>query len=175
VALHALQPGESPGRRTHPDCSICTRTAAEIEEVGATLGLSLQEAIPSAELGHRVLSVGTAERGRMAVARGLTALAAGVKKCADNSSGQASKRWHEAAQGQVHKGTPEVEERSSWRWSPRRLGVHRNQDKFISLKGARPPTRPGPFAVHPSALTEPWVLRFGMIWTDGGGCHETAR
>jgi hypothetical protein len=82
----------------------------------------------------------------MVVARGLTALAVGVRKCADNNSGRSSKRLHEAAQGQVHKGTQEVEERSGWRWSPRRFGVHRNQDKFIPSQGARPPTRPGPFS-----------------------------
>ena len=57
-ALHVLQPDEEPPVAAHiPDCPICTKTAAETEEVGATLGLSLQEAIPSAELEHRVLSV----------------------------------------------------------------------------------------------------------------------
>jgi hypothetical protein len=74
-------------------------------------------------------------RGTMAVARGLTALVAGVRKCADNNGGQASKRSHEAAQGQVHKGTQEVEEQSRWRWSPRRFGVHRNQTGSFPLKG----------------------------------------
>jgi hypothetical protein len=91
---------------------------------------------------------GTVERGTIAVARGLTALAAGVKKCADNNGGQANKRSHEATQGQAHKGTQEVEERSRWRWSPRRFGVHRNQDKFIPSQG--PGRSAGPLSVHPS-------------------------
>jgi hypothetical protein len=77
------------------------------------------------------------EFGRWSWLAGLTALAVDVKKYADNNSGQVRKRSHEAAQGQVHKETQEVEERSRWRWSPRGLGVHRNQDRFISSKGAR--------------------------------------
>jgi hypothetical protein len=93
------------------------------------------------------------------VVRGLTALAAGVKKCADNNSGQSSKRSHEAAQGQLHKGTQEVEERSRWRWSPRRFGVHRNQDKFIPSKGARATHPAGPLSCAYLGADRAVVLR----------------
>jgi hypothetical protein len=87
------------------------------------------------------------------VIRGLTALAVGVKKCGDNSE-RSSKCSHEAAQGQVHKGTQEVEERSGWRWSPRRFGVHRNQDKFITSQRG-PATHPaGPLSCAHLALIE---------------------
>jgi hypothetical protein len=84
------------------------------------------------------------------VARGLTALVAGVRKCADNNSGRSSKRLHEAASGKVPKGTQEVEERSRRRWALRRFGVHRNQDKFIPSQGD-PATHPAgsPFPVTP--------------------------
>jgi hypothetical protein len=93
----------------------------------------------------------------VAVAHGLTALVADVKKCADNSRGQARKRSHEAMQGQACKGTQEVEERSRWRWSPRRVGVHRNQDRFIPSQG--PGHSAGPLPVHPLAMTEPFRTR----------------
>ncbi|MGH3572783.1 MAG: hypothetical protein ACRDUW_13270, partial [Pseudonocardiaceae bacterium] len=43
-----------------PDCTVCTTTAAQTEEVGATLGLSLPEAIPRAELEQRILGVTSA-------------------------------------------------------------------------------------------------------------------
>ncbi len=57
-ALHALEPAdEFPVAAHMPDCPICTSTAAETEEVGATLGLSVPQAIPSTELEQRVLSV----------------------------------------------------------------------------------------------------------------------
>ncbi len=57
-ALHALEPAEeSPVTAHMPDCPICTATAADTEEVGATLGLSVPMAIPSAELEQRVLRV----------------------------------------------------------------------------------------------------------------------
>ncbi|MGH3550308.1 MAG: hypothetical protein ACRDQU_19765 [Pseudonocardiaceae bacterium] len=57
-ALHALESAEEYPVAAHmPDCSICTATAAETEEVGATLGLSVSIAIPSAELEQRVLRV----------------------------------------------------------------------------------------------------------------------
>ncbi|HZE02395.1 MAG TPA: hypothetical protein VE155_11585, partial [Pseudonocardiaceae bacterium] len=57
-ALHALEPAdESPVAAHLPDCPTCTSTAAETEEVGAALGLSVPEAIPSAELEQRVLRI----------------------------------------------------------------------------------------------------------------------
>jgi hypothetical protein len=53
-ALHILEPAdESP---------VATSTAAETEEVGATLGLSVPQANPSTELEQRVLSVTDATR-----------------------------------------------------------------------------------------------------------------
>ena len=56
-ALHALEPDEESLVAAHmPECPTCTSTAAETEEVGAMLGLSVPEAIPSAELEQRVLS-----------------------------------------------------------------------------------------------------------------------
>jgi hypothetical protein len=62
-ALHALEPaGESLVAAHMPDCPICTSTATETEEIGATLGLSVPQAIPSAELEQRVLSVTGAKR-----------------------------------------------------------------------------------------------------------------
>ncbi|MCA1695684.1 MAG: hypothetical protein LC749_13670 [Actinobacteria bacterium] len=61
-ALHALEAAdESPFAAHMPDCPICTSTAAETEEVGATLGLSVPQAVPSAELEQRVLSVTAAK------------------------------------------------------------------------------------------------------------------
>ena len=61
-ALHALEPaGDSLVAAHMPDCSICTSTAAETEEVGATLGLSVPDAIPNAELEQRVLRVTAAK------------------------------------------------------------------------------------------------------------------
>ncbi|HEX2263764.1 MAG TPA: hypothetical protein VHH52_08385, partial [Pseudonocardiaceae bacterium] len=57
-ALHALEPAEEALLATHmPDCPACTRTVAETEQIGATLGLSVPELIPSAELEQRVLAV----------------------------------------------------------------------------------------------------------------------
>jgi anti-sigma factor RsiW len=57
-ALHTLEPAEESLVAAHmPECPTCTRTAAETEQVGATLGLSIQEAIPSAALEQRILSV----------------------------------------------------------------------------------------------------------------------
>lgn len=57
-ALHTLEPAEESLVAAHmPECPTCTRTAAETEQVGATLGLSLPEAIPSAALEQRILSV----------------------------------------------------------------------------------------------------------------------
>lgn len=57
-ALHALEPAEEALLATHmPDCPTCTRTVAQTEQIGATLGLSVPELIPSAELEQRVLAV----------------------------------------------------------------------------------------------------------------------
>ncbi|HSZ29408.1 MAG TPA: anti-sigma factor [Pseudonocardiaceae bacterium] len=57
-ALHALEPAEESLVAAHmPECPTCTSTAAETEEVGAMLGLSIPETSPSAELEQRVLSV----------------------------------------------------------------------------------------------------------------------
>jgi hypothetical protein len=57
-ALHALEPAEEALIATHmPDCPACTRTVAQTEQIGATLGLSVPELIPSAELEQRVLAV----------------------------------------------------------------------------------------------------------------------
>ena len=61
-ALHALEPAdESPVAAHIPHCPTCTSTAAETEEIGATLGLSVTQANPSAELEQRVLSVTSAK------------------------------------------------------------------------------------------------------------------
>ncbi len=57
-ALHALEPAEESLVAAHmSDCPTCTTTVAETEWIGATLGLSVPEAIPSAELEQRVLAV----------------------------------------------------------------------------------------------------------------------
>ncbi|MGH3982445.1 MAG: anti-sigma factor domain-containing protein [Pseudonocardiaceae bacterium] len=57
-ALHALEPAEEALVATHmPDCPACTRTVAQTEQIGATLGLSVPELIPSAELEQHVLAV----------------------------------------------------------------------------------------------------------------------
>ncbi|MBV9161388.1 MAG: anti-sigma factor [Pseudonocardiales bacterium] len=57
-ALHALEPAEESLVAAHmPECPTCTSTAAETDEIGAMLGLSVPEAVPSAELEQRVLSV----------------------------------------------------------------------------------------------------------------------
>lgn len=57
-ALRTLEPAEESLVAAHmPECPTCTRTAAETEEVGATLGLSIPEANPSAALEQRILSV----------------------------------------------------------------------------------------------------------------------
>ena len=62
-ALHALEPAEESLLAIHmPECPTCIKIAAETEEIGATLGLSVPEAIPSAALEQRILSVTGASR-----------------------------------------------------------------------------------------------------------------
>lgn len=57
-ALHALEPAEEILVAAHlPECAECTRTVAEAELVGATLGLTVPEEAPSAALEQRVLAV----------------------------------------------------------------------------------------------------------------------
>lgn len=57
-ALHALEPAEEALVAAHLlDCAECARTIAETELVGAVVGLSVPEAIPSPELEQRVLAV----------------------------------------------------------------------------------------------------------------------
>jgi hypothetical protein len=57
-ALHALEPAGASLVTVHmPTCPVCTRTAAATEKVGATLGLSVLQANPSAELEQRGLRV----------------------------------------------------------------------------------------------------------------------
>ncbi|MDQ2882253.1 MAG: hypothetical protein M3Y48_13835 [Actinomycetota bacterium] len=57
-ALHALEPAEESLVAAHlPDCPICATTAAQTEEVGAMLGFSVPQRIPSVELERRVLGV----------------------------------------------------------------------------------------------------------------------
>ena len=57
-ALHALEPaGDSLVTAHMPDCPICTTTATQTEEVGATLGLTIPQTDPSAELEQRVLNI----------------------------------------------------------------------------------------------------------------------
>ena len=82
-----------------------------------------------------------------AAAHGLTALLGGVKKCADNITRQSSKRLQRQRKGRYTRETQEVEERSRWRWSPRRFGVHRNQDRFIPSVG--PDRLVGPLSFAP--------------------------
>jgi hypothetical protein len=57
-ALHSLEPAEESLVTSHlPDCSACRGLAAQTEEVGAMLGLSVPEMVPSAGLEQRILSV----------------------------------------------------------------------------------------------------------------------
>lgn len=62
-ALHALEPAEEILVAAHlPDCPECLDAAADAEEVGALLGLSIPAARPSPEMEQRVLAVvGTAQ------------------------------------------------------------------------------------------------------------------
>ena len=89
----------------------------------------------------------------MAVASALTALVVGVTKCADNISGQSSKRSHEAAQGQC------TREHRRLR-NGRDGGGRRDVSAYIGIETGSfpqrgPAGRSGPFLVHPSVLTEP--------------------
>ena len=57
-ALHSLEPAEESMVAAHLlDCPVCRGVAAETEEIGAMLGLSVPELIPSAGLEQRILSV----------------------------------------------------------------------------------------------------------------------
>lgn len=57
-ALHALEPAEESLVAAHlPECPSCSRIAAATEELGATLGLSVPEEVPSAQLEQRILSL----------------------------------------------------------------------------------------------------------------------
>ncbi|MGH4023244.1 MAG: hypothetical protein ACRDRV_01525 [Pseudonocardiaceae bacterium] len=57
-ALHTLEPAEESMVAAHlADCEECTRTAADTEHVGATLGLSLPELTPSPALEQRILAI----------------------------------------------------------------------------------------------------------------------
>ncbi|MGQ0776696.1 MAG: hypothetical protein ACT4NY_20100 [Pseudonocardiales bacterium] len=57
-ALHALEPAEESLVAVHlMDCQACTQIVSETERVGASLGLSIPQAIPSAGLEQRILAV----------------------------------------------------------------------------------------------------------------------
>lgn len=57
-ALHSLEPAEESLVAAHlSTCTECAGVAAQSEEIGAMLGLSVPELIPSAELEQRVLGV----------------------------------------------------------------------------------------------------------------------
>ena len=57
-ALHSLEPAEGSLVAAHlPACPECAEAAAQTEEIGAMLGLSVPEMVPSAQLEQRVLSV----------------------------------------------------------------------------------------------------------------------
>jgi hypothetical protein len=57
-ALHSLEPAEESLVAAHlPECPTCAQMASQTEELGAMLGLSVPEVIPSAELEQRILSV----------------------------------------------------------------------------------------------------------------------
>lgn len=67
-ALHALEPAEEALVAAHlPDCPTCASIAAETEEIGALLGLSVPQMIPSAGLEQRILSVTGARQAVTAV------------------------------------------------------------------------------------------------------------
>jgi hypothetical protein len=108
---------------------------------------------PKSGVRHRHYGVTGMWAARMAVARGLTALVVGVTKCADNISGQSSKRSHGAAQGQVHKGHRRLR-------NGRDGGGRRDVSAYIGIQTGSfprrgPAVRSGPFPVHLSELIEP--------------------
>jgi hypothetical protein len=82
----------------------------------------------------------------------------GVRKCADNNGDSPRSARMRQRKWQVHRRTQEVEERSRWRWSLRYFSEHRNQDRFIPFKGARPFGR-APFSCMASAANE----RVGVV------------
>jgi hypothetical protein len=56
-ALHALEPAEESLVIGHlADCPLCAGSAAQTEEVGAMLGLSVPQTAPSIGLAQRILS-----------------------------------------------------------------------------------------------------------------------
>lgn len=62
-ALHALEPAEQSLVTGHlADCPTCASIAAETEEVGAMLALSVPQTIPSIGLEQRILSATGASR-----------------------------------------------------------------------------------------------------------------
>lgn len=62
-ALHALEPAEESLIIGHlADCPTCARSAAETEQVGAMLALSVPQTIPSVGLEQRILSATGASR-----------------------------------------------------------------------------------------------------------------
>jgi hypothetical protein len=62
-ALHALEPAEESVVIGHlADCSTCASIAAETEQLGAMLALSVPQTIPSAGLEQRILSATGASR-----------------------------------------------------------------------------------------------------------------
>lgn len=57
-ALHSLEPAEESLVAVHlPTCPECADAAAQTEDLGAMLGLSVPELVPCAELEQRILSV----------------------------------------------------------------------------------------------------------------------
>ena len=56
--MHSLEPAEESLVAAHlPACPECAEAAVQTEEIGAMLGLSVPEMVPSAQLAQRVLSV----------------------------------------------------------------------------------------------------------------------
>ncbi|MGH3515086.1 MAG: hypothetical protein ACRDRB_22875 [Pseudonocardiaceae bacterium] len=67
-ALHALEPVEESLATGHlADCPTCVSIAAETEEVGVMLALSVPQTIPSVGLEQRILSAAGASRAAPAV------------------------------------------------------------------------------------------------------------
>ncbi|MBV8996051.1 MAG: hypothetical protein JO287_20660 [Pseudonocardiales bacterium] len=71
-ALHALEPAEESLVIGHlADCPTCASIAAETEEVGAMLALSVPQTIPSVGLEQRILSATGASRAAQVVSLAL--------------------------------------------------------------------------------------------------------